>query len=458
MTRDEARAFIEEAEQLHPSEIDPDKLAEAIRVLSDAQVDLDPLFEGLARFAGNLKDSLNENLLRSRSAMRALGEAVGDAVGKVAGPVAGVVEDVGRIQTAGPRFGSGDYLARAGQLATQISEADQLPDDATPSTSDPATSSPSGETSQEGQVPTVRVDPGGFSGGVGGVTGTDGGLPAFPEPPPGPGPPPIGVPVDFVAQREIPAGLGATRPGDPTQTLSRKPRYVLGDELAPQSLDPTAIIRLQKRLVAAGLLDEGTYYAGYWTDVSEAAYKTVLGVANTNGTSATVALSELIRSLPQSVKDQRARAKRLEQFQAPPYIKPDFATLAQDVKTTMRTRLRREPTAAELAELTREMTGLARQGFDAFTEEQRLAFNRAQGIQPSVTADNVIRPMGVVSGGLTVAPTEVQDVDAAARFREFFEKRFKPEIDRLVSLDEVRRNTTNVFASLRTMSSLIGGR
>ena len=275
------------------------------------------------------------------------------------------------------------------------------------------------------------------------------------------GPRPIGVPFDFVASREVPDPLSATRGTGPaltrTQIRTFEPQYFEGDELAPQSLDPAAIIHLQKRLVAAGLMDEGDYYAGYWTDISEAAYKTVLGVANTNGTDATVALTELIRTLPQSVKDQRARAKQLEKFQADPFIKPDYATLAQDVKTTMRTRLGREPTAAELAELTREMTGFDRQDFEAFTEEQRFAFNRAQGIQPPVTADNLIRPMGVVSGGLTVAPTELQDVDPGARFREMFERRFKPEIDRLDSLDEVRRNTNNVFASLRTMSSLVGG-
>ncbi len=272
----------------------------------------------------------------------------------------------------------------------------------------------------------------------------------LPEAPLEAGPRPIGVPFDFVASKEVRVGLGATREGDPTRIQTFEPQYFEGDELAPQSLDPAAIIHLQKRLVAAGLMDEGDYYAGYWTEVSEAAYKKVLGVANTNGTTATVALSELIRTLPQSVKDQRARAKQLEKFQAPPYIEPDYATLAQDVKTTMRTRLRRDPTAAEMLELTRTMGGFDRQDFDAFTDAQRFAFNRAQGIQPPVLS----------IGGPPATPVGTptfQDVDPVARFRELFERRYKPEIDRLVSLDEVRRNTTNVFASLRTMSSLVGG-
>ena len=281
--------------------------------------------------------------------------------------------------------------------------------------------------------------------------GVDAGFPPIPlfE---APGPRPIGVPADFVASRQVPDALGATRPGDPTRVQTFEPQYFEGDELAPASLDGTVIARLQKRLVAAGLLKEDDYYSGYWDDLTAAAYKKALGYSNQSpGLDVSATIDELIRTLPQSVKD----ARDLDKFAEPPFLKADIATLAQKVKTTLRNELGRDPTAAELAELTGAMRGFRREGFDAFVESERAAFNKDRGI---VDPSRIVAPMGVVSGGLTVEPQTLQDVDPAARFQEFFEKRFKPEIDRLDSLGEVRRNANNVFASLRTMSSLVGGR
>ncbi len=319
-------------------------------------------------------------------------------------------------------------------------------------------------TSQGGQVPSVRIDPGGFKGDgvteVGEVTNDDG-FPPFP-PFEAPGPRPIEVPLDFVASKEAPDALGATRPGDPTRTQTFEPRYFEGDERAPQSLDGTVIARLQKRLVAAGLLDEDEYYAGYWTEVSWLAYKTALGVANTNGTDVSKAIDELIRTLPQSIKDERD----LDKFAEPPYLTPDYATLAQTVKKTMRDELGRDPTAGELAQLTREMSGFEREQFEVDTERERIIF---EGGKETVTPPTLTFGQPLPEGqppslnlfgprATPVGPQTLQDVDPEARFQELFEKRFKPEIDRLDSLGEVRRNTNNVFASLRTMSSLIGGR
>ena len=272
-----------------------------------------------------------------------------------------------------------------------------------------------------------------------------------PEAPPEIGPRPIGVPLDFVPTKESQIDQPdqfPTRDGPVTGLERGEVRYFEGDELAPASLDSVQIARLQSRLVKAGVLNEDQYYAGYWDDVTRDAYKTVLGLANRTPNMDATGMIDLMIANPKKID-----AADADKFREPPFLKPDYATLAQDVKTTMRTRLRREPTAAEMAELTRVMGGFYRQQFDVLTEADRIMFEG-----DPVTADNVIRPMGVVSGGLTVAPTELQDVDPAARFRELFDQRFKPEIDRLDSLAEVRRNTTNVFESLRTMSSLVGGR
>ena len=273
---------------------------------------------------------------------------------------------------------------------------------------------------------------------------------------------PIGVPFDFVASREVPREfrrdphLGESR----TRDLAIEPQYFEGDELAPATSDPADIAHLQRRLVAAGLLEEDDYYVGFWDTQTSIAYKGVLGFANQNGFDATKAMNRLIATLPQSVKDARARAEQLKVFQEPPYIKPDMATLAQNVKGYFRQEVGRDPTATELAELTGAMSSLYRADFEAQVAAERAAFTAAN--DPTLGAPPT-PPLSALTAGLELANVRqpgggtIQDVDPVARFREIFDRRFKPEVDRLKSLDEVRANVTNVYESLRTMSSLIGG-
>ena len=283
------------------------------------------------------------------------------------------------------------------------------------------------------------------------IEGVDAGFPPIPlfE---APGPSPIGVPLDFVASRQVPDALGATRPGDPTRTQTFEPRYFEGDELGPATLDPSFIARLQRRLVAAGLLKDDDYYSGYWDDLTAAAYKKALGYSNVNGTDVSESIDRLIATLPESKKD-------LDKFAEPPFLKADIATLAQKVKTTLRNELGRDPTSGELAELTGAMRGFRREGFDAFVAAERAAFEGGT-TAPLPLAHTIDQGSVNILSDFNVdqPPSTLQDVDPEARFQELFEQRFKPEIDRLDSLGEVRRNTNNVFASLRTMSSLIGGR
>jgi hypothetical protein len=287
-------------------------------------------------------------------------------------------------------------------------------------------------------------------------------LPPIPEVE-GPAPRPIGVPVDFVAARQIedpsPISLLAGAGVFPT-TRAIAPQYFDGDELAPATLDPAVIARLQRRLVAAGLLDDDTFYVGAWDDLTIAAYKGVLGFANQNGIDATKSMDRLIATLPQSVKDARARAKQLKVFQEPPYIKPDMATLAQDVKRYFRQEVGRDPTAGEMAEFSAAMSSAYRADFEAEVGALRAAFNAENdptlGVSASTEAGRLTRSIEapVVPGG---GGGTFQGVDPVARFREAFDRRLKPETDRLQGLSERRANVNNVYESLRTMTSLIGG-
>ena len=283
----------------------------------------------------------------------------------------------------------------------------------------------------------------------------------------GPLPRPIGVPVDFVASRDVPLDpafrdFGPAFGNFPTVgTTAIEPRYFEGDELAPSTLDPAVIIRLQMRLVAAGLLEDGTFYEGAWDPLTQTAYKTVLGFANQNGIDATKSMDRLIATLPQSVKDARARAEALKVFQEPPYIKPDMATLAQNVKAYFRQEVGRDPTAGEMAEFSGAMSLAYRADFDAVQAAGRAAFDAANdpALPPNTRFKNraEFEASNVAAGPAGGGGGTFQRVDPVARFREAFDRRFKSETTRLGALDEVRANVNNVYASLRTMTSLIGG-
>jgi hypothetical protein len=64
--------------------------------------------------------------------------------------------------------------------------------------------------------------------------------------------------------------------------------YFSGDEWAPVN-SPSAIISLQEKLIAAGLLDEDDVRIGYWDEKSAAAYRGVLSQANRRGVNAMTA-------------------------------------------------------------------------------------------------------------------------------------------------------------------------
>lgn len=244
------------------------------------------------------------------------------------------------------------------------------------------------------------------------------------------GPAPIGVPRDFVAQRDV-----FTHPAQQAESMEVDPRYFDGDEWSPAGQTPEEIAQIQSRLEAAGLLNPDSYWAGTWDDQTVAAYRSALGMANASGRSADAQIDRLIATLPESIKEQRARAEAAETFQAPPYMRPDPDALAQDVKDLFRSRLGREPTPDDLSWGIQGLGADFRAQYEAQVAAARAEFDTARAGEP---------------GGGTF-----QSVDPVSSFRERLEQRFGPEIDRLAALPEVRENMNNVFGSIRTMESLI---
>ena len=278
------------------------------------------------------------------------------------------------------------------------------------------------------------------------------------------GPQPIGVPRGFQATKRInldPADRKFAGGRATTENIIDS-RYFEGDELGPAGMDPIAITEIQNRLVAAGLLERDEVYFGVWDPQgpSASAFKTAMGIANANGITVDDAIDDLIASLPASIKEQRARMDEIKQFQAPPFLEPDKATLSRRVKSWFRTQVGRDPTDAELA----EWGGFLQAQF-ARAHETDVEFARGQFFQEAFP-DTVVpgRSAFERATGQTPQPAQrgpggsqvIQQVDPVARLQEALEAALGPERERLAALPDTRQNIANVFASLRTMSSLIG--
>jgi hypothetical protein len=261
----------------------------------------------------------------------------------------------------------------------------------------------------------------------------------------------IGVPEGFTAVRDegIPAGEGlekfrlARGLGTPTRSTEVVPRYFVGDEWQRAGMPPERIVELQRQLEQAGQLPDGDFYAGVWDQATAGAMQAVMGMANASGQTWEDQLKDLIANVPESVKEARNAAKLAKQFQAPAFIKPDYAGLAQDVKSVMRQRLGREPTDEEMGELTGAMSGAYRSEYETEVAAMRAEFNaREQGLKT----------------GEVVQPGSVQGVDPQARFLQSFDQRFGPELRFVDDQAAMFEATQNMFASLTSANRTMGGR
>ena len=254
------------------------------------------------------------------------------------------------------------------------------------------------------------------------------------------GPPGISLPRGWTAVREVelhPAdrarfgGAGATQVEVPA-------RYYADDALvAPVPTEQ--IPELQEALIAAGLLEEGSFWSGVWDAETIKAYTTVLGYANLWGMTWDAALQRMEQAhakLQQDREDQEKK-KTVSEIIAETYVQPDYATLAQEVKSMFRQRLRREPTEQELAELTAALGGWYRASFDV----QRQIAEEAEARAESGSDE----------------PIQAQEIDPIARLGELFDERFGAEERRFEQIDNVRENMTNMFQSLRSLQTMMGG-
>ncbi|MGV2384529.1 MAG UNVERIFIED_CONTAM: hypothetical protein LOD86_04590 [Thermobifida fusca] len=249
------------------------------------------------------------------------------------------------------------------------------------------------------------------------------------------GPPGIKLPRGWTAVREIQMHtMGPGGPQDGT-TLAEFPARYYADDALVAPVPTEQIPELQEAFIAAGLLEEGSFWSGVWDAETIKAYTTVLGYANLWGMTWDSALQRIQQAHAKLQQDQENK-KTVSEIIAETYVQPDYATLAQEVKSMFRQRLRREPTEQELAELTAALGGWYRASFDVQMQIAEEAEARAE------------------SG--SDEPIQAQDVDPVARLGELFDERFGAEERRFEQIDNVRENMTHMFQSLRSLQTMMG--
>lgn len=209
---------------------------------------------------------------------------------------------------------------------------------------------------------------------------------------------PIGVPEGYVATQQNRVGQTADAR---SRTHAIPPRYREDFEFTPATMPPAQIEALQHDLVAAGLIPRGsTYLNGIWDDVSVSAFTGLLSLANRSG----FTWQQQLRVL------ENTEVANRPQFESQPFLRPDPASTRLSIRSLMREMVGedRDPSPEELASLTSTFESFSRQQHGAAEAAQRAAFDAQQSGEP--------------------APSVVQAVDPSARFQEFMEAKYAPEI------------------------------
>lgn len=202
-------------------------------------------------------------------------------------------------------------------------------------------------------------------------------------------------------------GSGQNAPAGGRRSAGEGPQpYFLGDEFAIlKGMTTEDRVRLQQQLVALGIASDVTYGEIDGSDSGAGgtlgAMRRLLAMANASGDDWTNVLAR--------IATQPAMQEGIDEYEPAPFLQPDYATLAQDVKRTVRERLGREPNDYELQQLTGEMSGFYADEYAAQEEFRRIQ-HEAQTTP------------GVQGGGT------VGRVDPMARFRQLFDEKFGAEL------------------------------
>jgi hypothetical protein len=230
------------------------------------------------------------------------------------------------------------------------------------------------------------------------------------------------------------------------------PRYKESDiqGIAARLTGPK-IYEIQQEMIRAGLIDPedttlvGPFIMGKWDRLTERAFEHTLGQANVDGETWQVSLTHMARA-----GDRRAAAEEEDRIQDEldrlgPYIAPvrvnaDYATLATDVEEAIRRKLGRKPNDWEMELLT----------------DQMQASYRARNNQEAASARGIYdAQVRAIETGEDQAAGSVIDVDPAARFEQTFNDRFESELARRDKTIDAERRTDTLMAGLENAMGAI---
>lgn len=253
------------------------------------------------------------------------------------------------------------------------------------------------------------------------------------------------------AIQHTPFAVPAMGPGQQGQMASGSydqsiaPKYFDGDEYLIASMDPVELSQLQVSLRNAGVLQAG-YVSGLNSDPGTiAAMKELMSEGNQSGYTWGQVLTQRLNA-PQVPKTPT------KPYTAPAYLKPDPATLKESVRQLMQQVIGpdRQPTDAELADLTSRLGALDRGRYDATTAQGKANYDAAAaGTQEGAVASS-LGGDATVAGGSTV-----QAVDPSSQLADYLRTTYKPEIDMAKGTADLSKNQAALQGSFLSIANAI---
>ena len=235
----------------------------------------------------------------------------------------------------------------------------------------------------------------------------------------------------FISQREIEAG----------ERARVAPRFTKENVLPLwNNLPPLTRVAFQEKAVEAGLLGSAT---GDFTPKTQQILEGVLGLANVEGISFREATDRYFTAI-RADSGGTGEAPKRPTFVRPAYVPPDWAAVAQDVKTYAESRLGYKLRDWEVKLLGDEMAADHRRAYEQIVDQGRMDFDAAVRAQDT-------------DGGEVTTPSAGPEVDPTARFRERFEELYGGAIETEQDEDALAQRHQLLIQSLTQGDRIFGG-